>query len=228
MGTFWIRHRGKTTGPYSSQRIQSLLRRGRLGRHCLASRNKQTWLGVNELLAETDECPDRAEQNQSTALQVRQSPFDAPVRDAAAQHASPQPKRHEASPLLDVDDPIPVWQRNQGIFTPAIIWARCHFHRVAGIILLLSLATAGIYHFQSGELDVPVENITRIIEKIPGEIDSLFPTDQEETVSEAGKESSTASGGLMQDLRDRLQEKKLQSNELISAESGGPSDHPQQ
>lgn len=43
MGRYWIRNRGRVQGPFTTDRIQGLLRRGRFSRHFHVSEDKKEW-----------------------------------------------------------------------------------------------------------------------------------------------------------------------------------------
>ena len=48
MERYWIRNRGRVQGPFTIDRIQGLLRRGRFNRHFHVSEDKKEWLPATE------------------------------------------------------------------------------------------------------------------------------------------------------------------------------------
>lgn len=48
MARYWIRNRGRVQGPFSEERIQGLLRRGRFNRHFHVSEDRKNWYPASE------------------------------------------------------------------------------------------------------------------------------------------------------------------------------------
>lgn len=120
MGRYWIRNRGRVQGPFTEDRIQGLLRRGRFSRSFHVSQDNKNWYPASEfpeLFAGVGRFGS-ADESDDGPFQTGISPFDdddlppARVRSSGGRSAA----QRRAAPVQeeDADDDDEAWEDDDG------------------------------------------------------------------------------------------------------------------
>jgi len=109
LSTYWIRNRGRVQGPFTLDRIQGLLRRGRFSRHFHVSLDKKEWLPAEEFpelfgSKRRRGRDDEDDDYEDTPFRSGGSPFDDEDDDERAPRRKSQSKRKGRTAVLDEDD----------------------------------------------------------------------------------------------------------------------------
>jgi len=106
LGRYWIRNRGRVQGPFTEERIQGLLRRGRFSRSFHVSEDKKEWLPASEfpeLFAGVGR--GSVDVDEESPFQSGGSPFDDDdLAPAKVRSSSKRSKRSMPVPADDDDD----------------------------------------------------------------------------------------------------------------------------
>ncbi|MCR9200795.1 MAG: hypothetical protein NXI04_19330, partial [Planctomycetaceae bacterium] len=107
MSTYWIRNRGRVQGPFTLDRIQGLLRRGRFSRHFHVSLDKKEWLPAEEFPelfgSRRRRGRDDDEDYEDSPFRGGGSPFDDDD-DEPSPHRKSRSKSKGRTAVLDEDD----------------------------------------------------------------------------------------------------------------------------
>ena len=107
MSRYWIRNRGRTTGPFTAEKLQSLARRGRFNRHFQVSRDKKNWSRATEF-------PELfAQQQDVVATPQYGSPADDFVEPAPAAPVASTAGKQIAAELDDDDTEIQIAKKKR-------------------------------------------------------------------------------------------------------------------
>lgn len=104
MARYWIRNRGRVQGPFSEERIQGLLRRGRFSRHFHVSEDRKNWYPASdfpELFAGAGGPEPAAD---DSPFQSGGSPFDDDYDDAPPARLPASERRRGSSKRAAVAD----------------------------------------------------------------------------------------------------------------------------
>lgn len=170
MARYWIRNRGRVQGPFSEERIQGLLRRGRFNRHFHVSEDRRNWYPAAEFpeLFEGVGAPAPAADDDGP-LPTGGSPFDDEQHDDAppAQIATADRRRRKSRrrPVDDedyeddeeeldddqdddgFDDDEEEWEDDEefdGLIPAAVNWVERH---VVPLLVVLVLILGGLSWF---------------------------------------------------------------------------------
>lgn len=108
MERYWIRNRGRTQGPFTVDRIQGLLKRGRFNRHFHVSEDKKNWYPATDFpeLFEGVVSKRGGSDDDEEVFQGGGSPFEDDYDSPPAQVDRPGGGRRSQSPFDDDDDDV--------------------------------------------------------------------------------------------------------------------------
>lgn len=157
MGQYWIRSRGRVQGPFTQDRIQGLLRRGRFSRHFHVSENKKSWFpagdfpelfaGVGRQEADDDETP----------FNGGASPFDdddmPPVRVGKGSKKASRARADDDEDVEEEDDDEEEWEDDEewddedsGVLGGLLDWVEAKA-KVLAVLLVVVLGGLGWFVF---------------------------------------------------------------------------------
>ncbi|APZ92555.1 DUF4339 domain-containing protein [Fuerstiella marisgermanici] len=167
MARYWIRNRGRVQGPFSEERIQGLLRRGRFSRHFHVSEDRKNWYPAGDFPELFAEAGGPEPDDEDGHFRSGGSPFDDDEDDdyddppersrRKTQRASkPQATRRRTSVPDDDDDDIrdehddddEDWEGDDtdGVLTGLVDWIESNV-KVLAVVLLLVLGVLSWFAF---------------------------------------------------------------------------------
>lgn len=159
MARYWIRNRGRVQGPFSEERIQGLLRRGRFNRHFHVSEDRKNWYPASEfpeLFAGVGK-PEPADDESPFATggspfdddpgEDDEPPVEVPTSERKRRSSSRRASVRDEDDDIDDDDDIDEeWEDDEdedwddddveGVIPKFINWVERHALIVGGVLLI--------------------------------------------------------------------------------------------
>ena len=169
LGRYWIRNRGRTQGPFTLDRIQGLLKRGRFNRHYHVSEDKKNWYPATEFpeLFEGVVSQRGGSADDEEVFQGGGSPFDDDFDAPPAQVERGGRGRRSQSPFDDDDDDDEEWEDDDEewedddeVGDGLVGWIESN-SRALLVVLVIALGALGYFvffreSFAQDELDLQV------------------------------------------------------------------------
>ncbi|MEZ6129052.1 MAG: hypothetical protein R3C59_10235 [Planctomycetaceae bacterium] len=164
MANLWIRNRGRIDGPFTLDRVEGLLRRGRIGRHCHISLNKSDWQSADEFLR-------NHQKDRGDVGDFEENDFSVELPDDFAPTALDS---QFGSSVFDVDegeedgDSSDDWPARPRILIRHFLSLRKHAASLLAMILTASLLMAAWRYFREtwGQDSADLAVLTQVVQRI--------------------------------------------------------------
>ncbi|MEQ9408260.1 MAG: DUF4339 domain-containing protein [Fuerstiella sp.] len=181
MARYWIRNRGRVQGPFSDERIQGLLRRGRFSRHFHVSEDRKNWYPASDFpeLFQGVGGPEPAAAD--SPFSSGGSPFDddddddvPPASLPTSERRRPASQKRRAAVAAqdddDDDDDEDEWEDDEdweddhsaGILTGFIGWIEANT-KVLAVLLLLVLCGLSWFVFMREDFTEDAADLKKVI-----------------------------------------------------------------